>query len=167
MIIGHKYTIASLEELDNFVVHEFLPFLEPTDADATVFALSGDLGAGKTAFVKSVSKHLGITEQVVSPTFIIAKFYPLPGSENAIEILESAQEERAHLHFHELVHIDAYRMEDPKEADVLRFPELLNDPKKLIFVEWPEQLGDALPHNVRRLQFKFIDETTREITVIN
>ncbi len=167
MLIGHKYKISSLEELDTFVEKEFLPFVEPSDADATVYALSGDLGSGKTAFVKSVCKHMGIKDQVASPTFIIAKFYPLPGSGTVEEIFESPQEERAHLHFHELVHIDAYRMEDPKEADVLRLPELLNDSKKIIFIEWPEQLGDNLPIGARRINFKFIDETTREISALN
>jgi tRNA threonylcarbamoyladenosine biosynthesis protein TsaE len=167
MIIGHKYTISSLEELDIFVEKEFLPFVEPSDADATVYALSGDLGSGKTAFVKSVCKHYGIKDQVASPTFIIAKFYPLPGSEKVEEIFESPQEERANPHFHELVHIDAYRMEDPKEAEVLRLSDLLNDPKKIIFIEWPDQLGDELPKGARRIEFKFVDETTREIIAVN
>lgn len=167
MIIGHKYTISSLNELDEFVAKEFLPFLSPSDADATVYALSGDLGSGKTAFVKSVSKQLGIIDQVASPTFIIAKFYPLPGATKPEEILESPQEERANLHFHELVHIDAYRMENEKEAEVLRLKDLLNDSKKIIFIEWPEQLGKELPKGARRIEFKFIDETTREIIAIN
>lgn len=167
MITGHKYTVSSLEELDQFVEKEFLPFIEPSDADATVYALSGDLGSGKTAFVKLVSKHFGITEQIASPTFIIAKFYPLPKAMTPEEILESPQEERAHLHFHELVHIDAYRMEDESEADVLRLPELLNDSKKIIFIEWPEKLGNALPKGVHKIEFKFIDETTREIVSLN
>ncbi|HXK37760.1 MAG TPA: tRNA (adenosine(37)-N6)-threonylcarbamoyltransferase complex ATPase subunit type 1 TsaE [Candidatus Paceibacterota bacterium] len=167
MIKGHEYTIDSLNALDDFVAHEFLPFLTPSDDGATVIALTGDLGSGKTAFVKSVAKQFGITDHIVSPTFIIAKFYPLPGSEKPEELFENAQEERAHPHFHELVHIDAYRMEDPKEAEVLRLPELLNDERKIIFIEWPEQLGAELPKGNITLQFKFVDETTRTITQTN
>lgn len=167
MIKGHEYVIPSLQALDDFITHEFLPFLTPSDDGATVIALSGDLGAGKTAFVKAIAKQLGITEHIVSPTFIIAKFYPLPGSDAPAELFENAQEERAHPHFHELVHIDAYRMEDPKEAEVLRLHELLDDERKLIFVEWPEQLGAELPAGNITLQFKFIDETTRSITQTN
>jgi tRNA threonylcarbamoyladenosine biosynthesis protein TsaE len=167
MIKGHEYVIDSLTALDEFVTREFLPFLTPSDDGATVIALSGDLGSGKTAFVKAVAKQLGITEHIVSPTFIIAKFYPLPGSNDPSMLFENAQEERAHPRFHELVHIDAYRMEDPKEAEVLRLNELLDDERKLMFIEWPEQLGEALPEGNIALEFKFIDETTRSITMRN
>lgn len=167
MIKGHEYTIDSLDALDDFVTHEFLPFLAPSDDGATVVALTGDLGSGKTAFVKSVAKQLGITDHIVSPTFIIAKFYPLPGSNEPEELFENAQEERAHPRFHELIHIDAYRIEDPKEAEVLRLHELLDDERKLIFIEWPEQLGSELPQGNIMLQFKFINETTRSIIQMN
>lgn len=167
MIKGHEYTIKSLSALDDFVSNEFLPFLTPSDDGATVITLTGDLGSGKTAFVKSIAKQLGITEHIVSPTFVIAKFYPLPGSDAPAEIFENAQEERAHPHFHELVHIDAYRMEDPKEADVLRLHEILDDERKLIFIEWPEQLGAELPEGNINLSFTFIDENTRLITQTN
>lgn len=167
MIIGHKYITHSLEELDTFVKKEFLPFIEASDADATVYALSGDLGSGKTAFVKSVATQMGINEQIASPTFIIAKFYPLPRMDSPDEVLESPQEERAHLHFHELVHIDAYRMENEDEAEVLRLSEILNDGKKIIFIEWPEKLGKHLPLGARKIEFKFIDENSREISALN
>ncbi len=167
MIIGHEYITDSLAALDEFVAREFLPFITPNDDGATVYALTGDLGSGKTAFVKSVAKQLGITEHIVSPTFIIAKFYPLPHTDTPEEIFENAQEERAHPHFHELVHIDAYRMEDPKEAEVLRLHELLDDERKIVFIEWPEQLGEQLPQGNITLRFKFIDETTRSITQVN
>lgn len=167
MIIGHKYTISSLEELDNFVKTEFIPFITPTDVNATVYALKGDLGAGKTTFVKSVAKHMGVDDQIVSPTFIIAKYYSLPKAENADEILESANEERAYPDFQDFVHIDAYRLENEEEAEVLRLKEILEDGKKIIFIEWPEKLGSLLPKGVRELEFKFIDENTREITALN
>lgn len=167
MIIGHTYTISSLEALDNFVEHEFLPFVDATDTTATVFGLTGDLGSGKTAFVKSVAKHLGISETISSPTFIITKSYTLPREDTPLETLEGAKDLRAHPHFHELIHIDAYRMEDDREADVLRLPDLLHDGRNIIFIEWPEMLGEHTPKNIRRIQFTFINDTTREITLLN
>lgn len=159
MITNHEYIISSLQDLDDFTKNEFLKFLKPSNDGATLIALEGDLGSGKTAFTKSVAKSLGIDEHVSSPTFTIAKFYALD--------CESATEdktEHAHPHFHELVHIDAYRMEDPNEADVLRLPEMMKDSGKLILVEWPEQLGEHLPKPNMALRFKFIDEATRSIT---
>lgn len=167
MIIGHTYTTHSIGELEELVKKEFLPYLTATDTDATVFGLTGDLGTGKTAFVKAVAKQLGITEQIVSPTFIIAKFYTLPNENTPLEILESAKEERNHPHFHELVHIDAYRLEDPRESSVLLLDQLLTDGKKLIFIEWPEMLGDLAPKNIRMIRFTFIDEKTRTLSLIN
>lgn len=161
MIINHEYIISSLQELEDFAKDEFLKFLKPSSDGATLIALEGDLGSGKTAFTKAVAKSLGINEHVSSPTFTIAKFYPLD--------CESATEdktEHAHIHFHELVHIDAYRMENPNEAEVLRLPEMTKDSEKLILVEWPEQLGTHLAKPNMTLRFTFIDETTRSITCV-
>jgi tRNA threonylcarbamoyladenosine biosynthesis protein TsaE len=167
MIIGHTYTTSSLEELDHFIEKEFLPFLSATDTTATVFGLTGDLGSGKTAFVKSVAKHLGITETLSSPTFIIAKSYTLPNENTPLETLEGAKDLRAHPHFHELIHIDAYRMENPEEADVLRLPSLLQDGRNLIFIEWPEMLGEHMPSHIRTIHCTFIDEATRTLSLLN
>lgn len=164
MIPNHEYTISSLDELDNFTRNEFLKFLKPSDDGATLINLKGDLGAGKTAFTKSVAKAFGIEEHITSPTFIIAKSYTLPGVNLSPEEFESPQEFRAHPHFNELVHIDAYRMENPEEASVLRLPEMLRDPRKIILIEWPEQLEGELPKPNMNLELRFINETTRGIT---
>lgn len=120
--------------------------LTPTPEKATVIGLSGDLGSGKTAFTKECARLLGVTEEVLSPTFVIAKFYPLSGRAWA-----------------QLVHIDAYRIEDPTEIRVLRWDDLLADPRNLVIIEWPEQLGDLFPTDAQQLHFRFIDETTREV----
>jgi tRNA threonylcarbamoyladenosine biosynthesis protein TsaE len=57
----------------------FARCLSPRADGATVVALSGDLGAGKTAFVKGVARALGVEEHVTSPTFVIMKTYYLGG----------------------------------------------------------------------------------------
>lgn len=94
---------------------------------ATVLALSGDLGAGKTAFTKLLAQHLGITETVVSPTFIIAKFYEISPTVSP---------------WKHLVHIDAYRLESWAELEILKFDEVFSDPQNLVIIEWPEQVTD-------------------------
>jgi tRNA threonylcarbamoyladenosine biosynthesis protein TsaE len=91
---------------------------------ALVVGLSGHLGAGKTAFTKAVGRELGITEEITSPTFVIMKVYPTN-----------------HSHFKRLIHIDAYRMEEKAEMDVLKLDELESDPRSLIIIEWPENVG--------------------------
>ena len=100
----------------------------PRTNGATILALSGDLGAGKTAFTKLFAGHLGITETVVSPTFVLAKFYDIPGQQSPWE---------------HLVHIDAYRLESWQELQVLKFDDVFNNPKNLILIEWPEQVADT------------------------
>lgn len=106
-------------------------------ARATVVALSGDLGAGKTTFVQAIAKELGIEEPVNSPTFVIEKVYSIQGSTlNAFKCL---------------VHIDAYRLNSAQEISVLGWPQLVADPGNLIFVEWPEHVSGAVPHDAIRI----------------
>lgn len=120
--------------------------LHPHTDRATVVALSGDLGAGKTAFVKGVARALGVAEHVTSPTFVIMKIY--------------------HLHdqkFKRLVHIDAYRLKGAHHLKVLGWDELLADPKNLIMMEWPEQAGSAIPASAIRVAFRYSGDNEREI----
>lgn len=138
--------IKNLEELEGFA-KSFLLKLKPHESKAIVVALSGDLGSGKTAFVKAVAKTLGVTETVSSPTFVIMKYYQLKTIDYRL-----------------LIHIDAYRLKNGAELLRLRFDELLDDPQNIIFIEWPEHVADALPKDVNKIFFQFIDETTRKIS---
>lgn len=141
-----EQTIKSIAELERFA-DEFLEKL-PTDThSAMVVGLSGELGSGKTAFVKALAKALGVEDEVLSPTFVIAKFYETHGRHPRSR----------------LVHIDAYRIEHPDELKVLRWGEIIADPHNLVVVEWPENLGEAFPPNAPIHMFRFVDETTRVI----
>ncbi len=130
------------------IAREFAANLQPRKDAATIVALSGDLGAGKTTFTKAFAAALGLdADDVTSPTFVIEKRFNL----------------NAHVHFDRLIHIDAYRLEKPEEIERLGWKETLTDPKNLILIEWPENIGGALPENSASVSFKFIDENTREI----
>ena len=118
-------------------------------ASATVVGLSGDLGSGKTAFVKGVARVLGVKNNVTSPTFVLEKIYNLPPRKG----------------FSKLVHIDAYRLEHKKELAALKWNEIIQDPETLVFIEWPECVKGALPKDATRIEFRFIDEHTREIEI--
>lgn len=119
---------------------------------ATVVGLSGDLGAGKTAFVKCVAAALGITDVVTSPTFILEKVYLIPRG--------SLVGDR----FLKLIHIDAYRLEGGSEMRALDWAALLADKTNLIFLEWPEQVADALPEGILNLSFEYVDEGVRRVS---
>ena len=115
---------------------------------ATVLGLSGELGAGKTALVQSLARALAILLHVTSPTFVIARFYDIQN----------------HTQFKRLIHVDAYRIEHEDELRPLGFRDLLDDPRNLVVVEWPEQLGVHFPGDAKRFTITVVDETTREIS---
>lgn len=130
-------TRVALYELPYFArnILAALMLEEKKDA-ATVLALEGTLGAGKTTFVQALARELGVTDTVQSPTYVLMKNYPLE--------LSSASE-NTNKKFTKLVHIDAYRLESPEEFDALRPQEFLNDPQALVVVEWPQKLEGRLP----------------------
>jgi tRNA threonylcarbamoyladenosine biosynthesis protein TsaE len=114
---------------------------------AMVVALEGDLGSGKTAFTQSVGEILGIKENMHSPTFVIMKIYPI-----------------SFKNFKNFIHIDAYRLEKKEELLHLGWEEIIKEPESLVFIEWPDRVSEIIPPNAERIHFKFIDETTREIS---
>lgn len=114
---------------------------------ATVVALSGELGAGKTAFSQAVAAELGVTETVVSPTFVIMKTYAT-----------------THAHFTKLVHIDAYRLQGGVELSKLGWSEILADSHTLVLIEWPEQVADVIPADALRVSLEHVSDSQRSIS---
>lgn len=141
-----------MEEVARTALTAVLPLEdENNDGRATVLGLSGELGAGKTTFVQSLARVLGITESVTSPTFVVARFYPIV----------------RHPQFTQMVHIDAYRIEDESELVPIGWEKIISEPKNLVVVEWYEKIASAFPANARTLQFTVVDETTRKIVETN
>lgn len=142
--------METLNDLGEFEAEaaRFATSLVPTTEGATFVTLSGELGAGKTAFSKAVAKVLGVEEAVTSPTFVLEKIYDL-GAESA---------------FKKLVHIDAYRLESGSDLAPLGLEELLKEPKNLILLEWPEKVADALPEPTVKISFIAHVNGSRTIT---
>jgi tRNA threonylcarbamoyladenosine biosynthesis protein TsaE len=126
---------------------QFAEALEPFSDKATVIALKGDLGAGKTVFTRGVARAFGVEESVTSPTFVIEKIYALSRGP-----------------FKRLIHIDAYRLQSAHELEVLGWDEIQHEPTNLILLEWPELVGAAIPEGIPLVTFTFIDENTRSLT---
>ena len=123
--------IATLDELET-EAGRFVAGVAPAKHGATLVTLSGELGAGKTAFAKAVAKAVGVEETVTSPTFVLEKIYDLPAP-------------RSGAGFDRLVHIDAYRLESGTDLAPLGFDELMRGPGNLVLLEWPEMVAGALP----------------------
>lgn len=126
---------------------EFVQSLSP-HSQATVVALSGELGAGKTTFVKAAAKALGVSELVVSPTFVLMKRYDLTNQK-----------------FAHLIHIDAYRMKGVAELSGLNWNALIKDPENLILIEWPERVVGAIPSDAHQISLKTKDQNTRVVSL--
>lgn len=124
---------------------DFVATLEG-EKQATIIGLQGELGSGKTTFVKGVAKALGVEQTITSPTFVIEKIYKLGGQK-----------------FAHMVHIDAYRLEGGAELMTLGFREVLESSDNLVLVEWPERIKDVLPKKIAILRFAFVNEETRRI----
>lgn len=140
-----EHQIKSLAELEQFA-QEVLKTLSPSTTGATVLALCGDLGAGKTTFVQALARQLGVSETVTSPTYLIVRQYPTPDPR-----------------FSTLVHIDAYRIENSAELGPLRFSDTLTTPGVLLCIEWAEKIQAALPATVRTLRFSTDEHDVRTI----
>ena len=153
-------TLVALYELPYFVRNILAALMLDGHKDAaTVLALEGNLGAGKTTFVQTLARELGVGEVVQSPTYVLMKNYPLELSTAGANTNKK---------FTKLVHIDAYRLESPEEFDALRPEEFLNDPGCLVVVEWPERLGSKLPAPDMTLTFSAenMTEGERDITAV-
>ncbi len=141
-----KMTSKSLDETRR-AADELLATLSPGGA-ATVVALEGDLGAGKTAFTQEVGKILGVKENMHSPTFVIEKIYDIDFN-----------------NFSRLIHIDAYRLESESELLSLGWEDIAASPENLIFIEWPERVPGLIPENAKKISLEFVDEMTRHIHI--
>ncbi len=111
--------------------------------EGDVVALNGDLGAGKTVFVKGIAKGLHVEDIVTSPTFTILREYKglLP-----------------------LYHFDVYRISDPDEMFDIGFSEYL-DGSGVSVVEWAEKVKELLPKRRIEVLIKKIGNNKREIII--
>lgn len=111
--------------------------------DARVFAFYGNMGAGKTTFIKALCECLGVTDTVTSPTFAIVNEYE--GRER-------------------VYHFDFYRIRRIEEAYDLGFEEYCYS-GHLCFIEWPELIEDLLPEDAVRVNIEALADGSRRITM--
>ena len=105
--------------------------------EGTVICLEGGLGAGKTLFVQSMARTLGVQGEVTSPTF------------NLMNIYEG---------FCPIVHFDLYRLHTEDELEDIGFYEYTDFPEGIVFIEWGEKFPDALPENYVKIEIERIKD---------
>jgi tRNA threonylcarbamoyladenosine biosynthesis protein TsaE len=110
-----------------------------------IFAFYGQMGAGKTTFIRALCLHLGVTDSIGSPTFSLVNEYA--GKKGML-----------------IYHADLYRLsnrDDLREAGV---DELMQG-NHICFIEWPQLIEKELPFGTVQLTFELSDEITRKLEV--
>ena len=135
-----EYTTHSPEQTEALGA-DYAKTLCPGD----IVAFSGDLGAGKTAFVRGVLRGLGYPGRVTSPTFAIANEYNTPAGA--------------------VVHFDLYRLPNSEALVEIGFDEYL-DGRRIVLIEWSEHATDMLPATHKTIRICYgSDENTRVIAL--
>ena len=136
--MDYKFTSRSEDD-----TRELGENIESEKFEGMVICLNGELGSGKTLFVKAFAKALGIEEEVTSPTFNIIKEY-----------LEGEME---------LYHMDVYRVEDNYESVGI---EDYFKRKGITIIEWADMISDILPKERLDINFVIAGENTRVLTLV-
>ena len=137
-----KQTVTnSPQETIEFAKH-FAAGLRP----GTVLCLEGQLGSGKTTFIKGLAEGLGLKrpEQVKSPTFVLMHIYKAKTP---------------------LYHFDCYRLNSLEELENIGFQDFVSDPNAISCVEWAEKAGDLIPETASHILFKILGASKRRIVL--
>jgi len=114
--------------------------------DCKKWIFIGEIGAGKTTFVQSICKELGVKDKVTSPTFSLINEYTY--NENGKPGL--------------IYHIDLYRLKDLDEAINIGIEDYLYD-ENYCFIEWPQLIAPILPDKVVEINLEIIEDSKRKM----
>lgn len=113
-----------------------------------LICLHGDLGSGKTTFVQGFAEGLGITQRLLSPTFIIVRRYQIPNSTGF------------------LYHFDLYRVQHVQDVLDVGLDEFFSDPDSIVIIEWAEKIQEHLSNTRTDIYFTEEKNGTHSITVV-
>jgi len=130
--------IESLSKI-NETATEFIKIM----GDNTVFAFRGEMGAGKTTFIKAICENLGVSDTINSPTFSIVNEYRSDSGEL-------------------IYHFDFYRINKVEEAFDFGYEDYFYS-GSLCFIEWPEKIESLLPMDTVNVHIKALEDGSREV----
>lgn len=130
--------VNSLTEL-NSVAEALFNFAE----EEKVFIFEGEMGAGKTTFIKALCKHLGVEDVVSSPTFSLVNEYAAGSST--------------------IYHFDFYRIRDIREAYDIGYEEYFYS-GHICLIEWPERVEEILPDRYIKVGIQVLSPDKRAFT---
>lgn len=148
-LISDSEEIISASEQETIALgKQFASRLQPGD----VIALYGELGAGKTEFVKGICSYFDVEEIVTSPTFTIINHYhgTDPNSDEEVKIY----------------HVDLYRIESASDLREIGLAECMHSTDAIKLVEWANKARSVLPDGTYSISFGF-DESNEDLRVIS
>ncbi|MFA6495413.1 MAG: tRNA (adenosine(37)-N6)-threonylcarbamoyltransferase complex ATPase subunit type 1 TsaE [Candidatus Paceibacterota bacterium] len=107
-----------------------------------IIFLQGDLGSGKTTFVRGFLKNFGVTPRGASPTFVLVKHYSI---------------RRRGMRAKDIYHYDAYRLSSSRDLAVLGFADVAHNPEAIVLIEWPEKISGYGVRATYRVRFTYGD----------
>lgn len=113
--------------------------------EGTVICLDGELGVGKTLFVRALARTLGVESDVTSPTF------------NLMNIYEAACP---------IVHFDLYRITSEEELEDIGFYEYAEATEGIVLIEWAEKFPDAMPADHLSVRIEALNDEERQFTFV-
>ena len=135
----HTLTIKNLDQIQE-TARQFIKLM----GDNTVFAFHGNMGAGKTTFIKAVCEELGVTDVISSPTFAIVNEYR---SDETGELI---------------YHFDFYRIKKLSEVYDMGYEDYFYS-GALCFIEWPELVEELLPGDAVKVTIEELEDGSRVI----
>jgi len=135
MKIFKKKSIGDYKEVIEYVI----------STNIKVVLLEGNLGSGKTTFVKSFCKYLNIKDKILSPTFNIINEYNID-------------------EYNKIYHFDLYRLKSREELIEIDFLDYI-DSGSYCFIEWPEICRDIIKGYTLNLKIKTFDNLNRDIII--
>jgi len=130
------------EKLAGFLLGKIL---KNFSSKAVIIGLEGELGAGKTVFVRGLAMAFKIKSKIKSPTFNLIKHYKV-GDRT-------------------LYHLDCYRFKNHKDLKILGIKEILNNPKNIVLIEWSDRVKKILPRQHIKIHIDHISKKERRISI--
>lgn len=114
-----------------------------------VVLFDAPMASGKTTLISAIVRHLGVTEEIQSPTYTLVNEYSLQNS---------------HFPYDAIAHMDLYRLQSTEEALQAGIEEYFYK-NYWCFVEWPEIIGPVLPEKHLLITIEILEDNTRKIVL--